>query len=410
MAPPTTATLGFDEDCRTAVGNLRSTLLGLFRALDADPTRPQEIARRFKLDKSLTWKVSKALQSDDAFSAAAALPGASGVGILLDAMRRGGAPADLLAQARNASDEYERVIEIHTGDRDTMRLILDSLSRDERALEVGRRQAFRGNSGIWGIQCQVRVSADFVAPAASNADRLDLGMLAGCTRVRRLRPIASWPILDVHHLRDDRTANLDQPLYQPWGDASDDGGWILRPFCTETMPALTRREMPYGVRYELGDGPVGRTGEFGWYGGHVRRSAVPRFAGPGDTYGQFEVGISLPTETLLYDLFVHHTLAEALNPKVLHFNRLPEHISRSDPSQRLPIAAKVHDLGRHPAVATPLVEQYDRVIASAMGNVGWDLADFHCLRVVYKYPPLLSTIGLRYELPARTSKGGTSDA
>jgi hypothetical protein len=61
----------------------------------------------------------------------------------------------------------------------------------------------------------------------------------------------------------------------------------------------------------------------------------------------------------------------------------------------------VHDLGRHPSVATPLADQYDRIIESAMSRAGWNIADFHCLRVVYKYPPILSTIGLRYQLPSR---------
>ncbi|MCA9290109.1 MAG: hypothetical protein KDA25_03210 [Phycisphaerales bacterium] len=398
----------FHVDCQDAVGRLRAALIGLYAAVGADPARPQDVSRRFRLDKSLTWKISRALHLDDPFAAAAVLPGASGIEILVDVMARHEAPAEIVAAVRRASEEYERVIDIHTGDRETLRLILDSMGRNGKALELSRRQAYRGSSGIWGVQCEVRVAAQCIAPNAANADRLDLAFVGGWTDIRRLRPIPRWPILDVRHWRDDGTeadgagARPPTPRYAPLADPDgDDGGWILRDFCAGEMPEVFACQHGDGIRFELGDGPIGRTGDFTCFTGYVSRDAASRYASEGDQYGQLRTGVSFPAASLLFDLFVHADLKEALAPEVQHFGRLPRDIVESDPSQVLPMAADVLQLGRNPSVATPLVPRYDAMIDSAMAAAGWSRADFHLLRIVYAYPPVLSTIGLRFPLAQR---------
>ena len=95
----------FADDCQATVGGLRNALLGLYRSVGADPAHPQDVARRFKLHRNLTWKVAKILQTDDAFEAAGVLPGTSGMEILLDAMKKQGAPESAVEQVRAASTE-----------------------------------------------------------------------------------------------------------------------------------------------------------------------------------------------------------------------------------------------------------------------------------------------------------------
>ena len=385
----------FDEDCREAVGGLRAALIDLFRSVDADPTRPQDVARRFKLDKSLAWKVSRAIQSEDPLAAAARLPGSSGVSILLKGLQRSGASADALERVRAASDVYERVIEVHSGDRETLRLMLDSMGRNGKSMELSRKQAFRGNSGVYGMQCAVRIGANFAAPVRDNPSRLDLAFVGGWTDVRRFRSVPRWPILDVTHRRDDNVPDAHQQFVH---EPVCEDGWVLERFCAGAMPEIHVREVPGGMRYELGDGPVGRTGDFSAYAGYVLRDAVSRYASRDDRYGQFRAGIAFPAEHVVLDLFVHHEMTEALDLEVQHFARLPNDVVESDPSHHLPVVSHVHDLGRNPMVATPLVDRYDTIVESVMSHCGWRLADFHCLRIVDKYPPVLSTIGVRYTL------------
>jgi hypothetical protein len=290
---------------------------------------------------------------------------------------------------------------VHTGDRETLRLILDSMGRNGKSLELSRKQAFRGSSGIWGLQCAVRIAGYFVAPSRENADLLDLALIAGWTSVRRLRSIPRWPILEVREIHDDGTARMFRGNREPLGEPDDEGGWFLRDFCSGALPEIHIRRMGALQRFELGDGPVGRTGEFTCYTGHLDRAAVPRFATDGETSGQFRVGLAFPAETLLFDLLVHRDLTEAMSPELAHFSRLPEHAVESDESQRLPIDVEVVDLGPNPSLATPLVDRYDALIDAAMTRAGWDRADFRCFRVAYKYPPVLTTVRLRYPLAQR---------
>ncbi|MCA9299565.1 MAG: hypothetical protein KDA28_10890, partial [Phycisphaerales bacterium] len=171
----------FETDCRDAVQNLRGALLDLYVAVGADPSRPQDVARRFRLNKNLTWKIAKIIQAEDALQAAPLVPGASGMDILISAMAEAAPNDDLVRQTRAALDRFERVIELHCGDRATLEMALDG--GDTRQLEKSRKLAFRGNCGLWGLQATARVTAQFIAPNDTNPDLLDAGQLTGLEQV-----------------------------------------------------------------------------------------------------------------------------------------------------------------------------------------------------------------------------------
>jgi hypothetical protein len=122
----------FDDHCRRSVHGLRGALLELYRAVGADPTRPQEVSRRFNLNKNLTWKVARIIGAEEAFTAVPLIPGPGGLDILLDAMSQAGAPSDALTRVREAIEEFDRMIELHTGDRNQLELVLDSMGAGRR--------------------------------------------------------------------------------------------------------------------------------------------------------------------------------------------------------------------------------------------------------------------------------------
>ena len=391
----------FDQDCRDAVLGLRSALLQLYREVDADPNAPQEVCRRFGLNKNLSWKISRIIQSEDALAAVPNIPGSSGLDILLAALERGGADSASIGQVREASAEFERMVTVHTGDRAALELTLDSMGGNGAALERSRRLAFQGNSGIWGIQCQTRVAAEFVAPSRENPDLLDLAFVAGWTGVRRLRSINRWPAFQIYLRHDDGSRVPDNSNNLPLAPDDNGGSWMLDQFCTGAMPEIHARQTPDGICYEFGDGPVGRTGEFACFYGNRRPQAVSRFASTIDALGEFHVGVTIPAVVLLFDVFVHRDLPEALSPEVLVRGRLQTHFDHEDRSLiQLPMRTRVHDLGRNPSVSTPHVTGYTRLIDTAMTANGWDRSDFHCLRLVLEYPPMPSTVTMQYGLPS----------
>ncbi|MFM8697786.1 MAG: hypothetical protein ACKOF7_03795, partial [Phycisphaerales bacterium] len=129
----------FAADCRSAARALRDALRSLYASVGADPMRPQEVSRRFKLNKNLTWKIAKVLQTHDPLEAVPLVPGGEGLGILLAAMEAAGASASAIADVRARMADFDRMIETHVGDRGTLELLMDGITRTGKPLELSRK-------------------------------------------------------------------------------------------------------------------------------------------------------------------------------------------------------------------------------------------------------------------------------
>jgi len=397
IAVPHTADMTFDEHCRDSVLALRGALLDLYREAGADVDKPQDVARRYKLNKNLTWKIARIIQTEDAYTAVPLIPGASGFEILLDAMHNAGAPANVVARVRAAAEGFDRMIEIHTGDRATLELALDSMG-GERPLEMSRKLAFRGNSGVWGIQSHVRVTTQFLAPNTDNTNILDAALIGGMTRVRRLRHVSRWPVFQLRQYNDDGTIpNLPEPISIEEHDES--GPWLMKSYCSGAMPRMHIQKGEQGLTYEIGEGPVGRTGEFTCFFGYSQRQIAPRYRDEHNRVAELFSTVSIPAETLLFDLIVHRDLVEAMRPEIELHGKLWGAGVDGLPASRLPCSDQVIDLGVGAQLATPLVPSYAEMVRKVMDNVGWNPSDFRCLRLIMLYPPMPSTVVTRYPLP-----------
>ncbi len=396
-----TDSMTFENQCRSAVLGLRGSLLELYAAAGAAPDRPQDVARQFSLNKNLTWKISRIFQTDEAFEAASLLPGRSGVEILLAAMSKGGGVDEQIDKVRAAAQAIEEMIAEHAGDRPTFDLLLDGMTSQE-PLRKSRELAFRGNSGTWGIQAQTRVTAQFLAPSTSQPDTLDITLVGGVVGGRRLRPLTSWPLLHVASYQDygsrREDGRLREPLTEHRSDHGDADTWLLREFCAGALPDITVREHGNGSIYEIGDGPVGRQGDFTCLFGYCERSAVPRYRDDENRFGELFSTVSLPAETLLFDTFVHRDLTEALSPVAELYGNLRVGPTAFDRSYRLPCEANLSKLGLGGKVSTPRVPNYEALIRRVTEACGWDARDFHCIRWVLNHPPMPSTAILRYPL------------
>lgn len=407
MSPPHSIELPaeqpFADACRQSVLGLRAALLDLYAEVGADPERPQEVSRRFNLNKNLTWKVAKIVQSEDALDAVSAIPGPGGLEILIDAMAKAGAPATHIAKVRAAVAEFDRMVETHSGDRASLELLLDSMG-GQRPLELARKLAYRGNSGIWGLQARVRLTAQFLAPSRSEPGMLDFGQIAALIGVRRLRAIPRWPLFHFSRYQDDQSPLPPLTRREPLeAGGPEQLPHMMKSWCSPSMPTMHVTERPNAIQCEMGDGPIGRTGEFNCVFGHVDRASCPRYRDPHNTHGEMLSTISLPIETLLYDYFVHRSLVEALRPELSVVGQpfgIQHPVGESSARRELPIVERLVELGGSaPTVATPLFPGYDRLIETAFDRAGWDPREFTALRLVLDHPPMPSVAVLRYELP-----------
>jgi hypothetical protein len=393
--------LGLDEACRNAVLGIRAALLDLYAEIGADPERPQEVSRRFKLDKSLTWKISKVLRSDDAIDVVGLIPGTEGVSRLLNAMSAAGANDEAITRVRTAMRAFDDMVAMHAGDRATLDLFLDSM-HPAASMQESRRLAFLGNSGILGLQTRVRFATRFIAPNPDDPTRLDFMLVTGLRDLRRLRPIPTWPIYRFMNFKDDLSSDEFHRSIRPLESQGREGkhDWLMPSWCSKPIPQLRVREVDKSVIYELVEGPVGRTGEIDLTFGYIDRCAVPRYATPQDRLGQFSTGVTTPAESTLIDFFVHRSMTEMESLSARLVMQVPGFGAEAGLTT-LPIQLRFTRLpGRPPQAVTPLIDDYHRLIASIFETQGWDPNAFYGLRLTIEHPPLNATVLASYDLPS----------
>jgi len=394
----------FEHVCEQAVGRLRAALIELFESVGADPNVPQAVAREYGLNKTLTWNISKVIQAPDHFSAVPHLPGAQSLERLVERMARKGASSTAVQNARDAIQAFDKMVEVHVGDRPTLDLIVDSMAPSSESLELSRKLAFRGNSGLYGVQASTRVLSCMLRPSEQDPSRMDVVMLSGYAGFRRLRPDVRWPLFTF------RTRSVEAAAHASnlWGPEPSEPSDHLRPplvFSRGESPAIDMFKAPDGgVEYTLASGSVGAATAFDCYRGEVFRAVAPsRQTFPGET-GEFCASISAPVEQLVLDVIVHEDLAFVLDAEALTYGTMYGSGEATRPGgdrTRLPIRARPVELaGRPPAVSTAMVPRYNEIFRTMHTRLGVDPTRLRGLRLEMKYPPQGGMVKLRFPLPA----------
>ena len=401
--PPTEAP-PFEEHFAHVLEDLRGSLTELYLATGADPEDPQGVSRKLDFHRNLAWKLTRIMRATDAGGVLQYLPGAAGLELVVKAFAKAGAPSPLLEAVTRAQGEFESMVEMHAGDRATLELMLDSSGLGDHAdpLEASRKLAFRGNSGIWGIQARTRLRVAFVAPNPEDPAMLDLAQVSGLIDLRRFRSQAAWPLFNRAGFNDDGTPRGAgaEPIDTGLGERADTMLW--NEFCSEPSPEVRVVPTPLGARYELIGDRVGNCGRTTYVYGGVSRRFAPRYLDELNTRGEFYADINAPTENLLFDLIVHRDLAAEMAPEVEVLLRDATDSSHNPGGATIPCTEKLRRLGSvPPRVTTPLVPRYGEIVAGVYQRMGWDPGSFRALRFEMKCPPLPSTVRLRYELPAR---------
>ncbi len=397
-------TTGFEDDCTAAVTNLSAALIDLYDNMKADPMRPQEAARQFGINKTLTWNIARLLQSDHPLDAAIHVPGTSSMERMLTAIKKHGGDREKVDRVRNAVLSFDKTIEMHVGDRSDLELLLDSMgNRRADGLELSRKLSFKGNSGVFGVQARTRLSSVFIAPNTDDPAMLDDVIVSGYTSLRRLRSSVRWPVFKVASWgQSDKP--IDPTGWQPLdgSDKRQDSVGILSEFTEGQDIHLTRRDSLTGTEYILEPGPVGNAGAINCYRGQREIAFAPRYRRSATDIGEFGVAVTTPCQHLVFDLFIHQDLPfiEQVHAVVFAkiFSQGDTMLDKQDQAA-LPITLEPTRIaGSPPAVATALVPRYAELFDYVGKQSGWDLSCFRGIRLLVKYPPLGSTVMLRFPL------------
>lgn len=397
----------FDDALDQAFQGVRGALTELLVSVGADPGKPQEIARRFRINKNLAWKISKIVTVTDPHAVVSNIPGPTGMNTILSAFQSGGAPKPSLDAARDAVDRFDRMVEVHVGDRSTLELVLSSKAPHRvptEHLHQTRKMAFQGNSSIWGIQARVKLASFFLAPSAGDPTLLDTASLSGLLDVRRLRNDASVPLLMRFSYNDDGTVR-EGPRAGPIDpDRADDPLMLMPGFCSMPPPEFVAMDGPGYTRYQLAPGPIGNGGLNTWVSGEFIRGFASIYADEHNTVGEHAALVQVPAEWLVCDIQVHRSLGFAMTPRPVLFGQLvggpgPASDSACD---RLPMAEVMEPIGSGPpVVATALVPGYPDMVSRVYERMGWRAEDFVGFRLVVRYPAMPTSYVIQHDLAVR---------
>jgi hypothetical protein len=399
----------FRVDAERVAARVRNAFAALIAAVPGPVRRASDLRSALGIDGQLAWKVFKVVYVKDPFAAAGHLPGSAAVDKFLKAAARHSLPPERIRSARDAMDDFERLVRVHARNRRALDVMLSGFARDSRSgLEASHRAAaFRGNSYMVGVQARVQLKT-FMLQCGSEPDRVDVAGIRGFIGLRRLRPNTSWVISRSWAWDDDghTRPGLKREPIEPESVAVENGCAVplLRDYCSKPLPRFRRVVRPPNVSEdELVEGPVGETGAVTCLTAEVMRNAIRRFPEERNRVVGATVDMRTPCEALLLDLFVRHDLYGRLDPELIVYSELAGGLpfpagGRNRP--RVPVSETVEHLGRGSSGAhTPDVPRYAEMVRYVFKRLGWDEKLFDLYRVRMEYPFIPTSIIMESPLP-----------
>lgn len=391
---------GFEREVRAAVQRLRHALAEILGQLGADVRRPQALADQLGVGGSLVWRATQVVADDDAFAAVQHLPGPAARRTLLQSFEVAGARPEAVRAVQEALANFDRVVEVHAGDRDTFSRMLVGLpgERQSQRDEAQRKLAFQGNSAIWGIEAKVRLSTQVLTPSA-NPQMLDLTAISGLVGLRWLRSDVPWPVFSRRYTAEDGS---DLTMAGPEAldqSAEPDSPPLWRDFCAGNLPPIRKTLGHDGVaRFELLGGEAGNSGLCTCINAWTDRAALPRWSVPTRRTGEHSVWFTTPVEVLIFDLFVHKSVSFAERPSVHIISHLPGGPGGDHRVSELPIADRIAELDGPFDLTTPELPVYPRMMSRVFDHLGREPAGYRAFRFRFGFPPIAARAQFRYRL------------
>ncbi len=400
----------FEEDAQQVLRQIRTALSDIVNALPGGVYRPQELSRALDIDKKLGWKIANVIQTADPFEIAQHVPGRSGLKIFLAAAKKKKIPAERLEGVRAAMREYERLIEVHGGDRATLEMMLTSRATRgrERVDLEHRRAAFRANSYLWGIQAKTQFRTYFLSPSQQEG-LFGIVSLRGYVGLRRIRAGVPWAIHRAKVVDDDGVQR--RAIESEWLDQPDDpeetcGVPLLREFCTKPLPTMRRVTVRPGlIDHEIIEGQVGNTAMGTCVMADFVRDAAPRYGEAHNDCVELATRVNTPCENLVFDQIIHADLFEKVEPRLTVYSELTGETPQKQLAEarlELPVFEEVDFLGDGScSLHTAHTPRYSEMTQFVFDKLGWKARDFNVYRVHMAFPPSPTAVVVSIELPER---------
>lgn len=398
----------FEAEARQVVSEIRDLFATVIETAVGRVETAQEVSEGFGIQRKLGWQIAKVAYGEDPFHEARHIPTPRALKTWIKAAQAKDVSEKLLDDLESASSRFEHLIETHCQDRDRLEMMLGLVgdSIDERAETRWRREAFLGNSYIFGVRAKTMLSLTILAPS-EKPDYLDVARLQGLLGFVRNRPDVQWMIAQTvaYSGKDAAVMTPEREALDPETAKAHGGVPLIGAYCSDPMPPVTRRasEVTPGVTFdELLPGPIGQTAELDLVTGEVMRAVAPAHATHAGEVANFGPAVRTPSESLVCDLLVHRDLFGEVERSVRVYSQLFSPVSR-EPRDELVVSERIQTLGRGLGrVHTPDVPLYARMAGDAMARLGWDPEAFDLHRIRMRYPPVPASVMFHQPLPPKS--------
>lgn len=387
----------FESDVKKTVLEVKRRLGALMDALPAYIENPHDVYQVLNLDKKLGWRMFRIVHEDDIFFAAQFIPGRHSFSRFMKSCRAKGVSQDLIEGAMKAVEDFYGLVEVHSGDRQSLDLMLltSSLNGRQQAFKTLQKNLYQNQSHLLGLQAETQLNTWIFGPG--DTDAFDIAIIKGLYKIRRNRRSTRW-IVNSECLNAPNGQPLPaEPLDPEAGTDLDSSVPFLVRYCSDPLPevkAITRSAC--GPTYELVEGPVGNTTLMDSVTGTVTRNVFRlRDIPSNDRSHEVFISVCTPVQNLVFDQFVHESLHLAQEPRVEvmgDFNGRGGPLARRFRCDRLPVETSISIRGNGlDGTYTPLVPDYGRMLAEVFENLGWAPEEFCLYRIRQELPVVPST-------------------
>ena len=396
---------GTSADIVRVLQRLRDALTALFLSSGINPSSTRASARELGLSKDLFWRVARITLTDDMFAHSSQIPPRASIERVISSIIKRGASPELITNVKDALQEFENMVENSFTDRSTFEIMLPGLSTENitQRQENIRKQAFLSNSSIWGVQAQTAFKAFFMIPSDNEDNIIDLANLSGLVDFRRLRKVA-WPIYQ-RRIFDDKGVTYSQTPEPIEHIPKEAGGLpIITEFCSRPLPTLSWRSTETVRYYEIEPDLIGNAGSITCVLGGISRRSASCYSDENNDRGGLIFELITPVRQVIVDLFVHRELPFKMPPDVILFDRLscPQgYTPQMEEKKQLPLSNKVISTGPGTTgCSTHHIPGYLQMLDRVITKLGCSSEKFNAFRFCLNFPPIPTTIVMRFDLPA----------
>lgn len=403
--PPVTEHVAHESQSLAAgqasVHALRKALANITAAVGGNIRKPQDLSRRFNLDKTLTWRISRAVREEDAWQALEHLPSRAGISIYANAMKTAGARAADLTVLDNALDEFERFIADHAVDRHTLDVIVSNTKTKGsiKRFETLRKGGFQNNASLLGVRAKMHFVARLVAPSPKDQGLLRMAIVAGLVDLFRLRSDSSWPVATIRswQLQNGENRDTREPIEPIAGGSTGlpdaTRSPLLPSFCSPSDLKLDISTDSAGAtRFVVRDGPVGASGAITAVYGWLHMDTTPAVESSPGERGEHVALMQTPAEGHVFDLLMHKSVQVPIDPRVEVYSLFPGSIHHPHPGSeqsRLPVPTDLEELTIDDLTPPcPELDRYHELLELSASRLETKLSDYRMFRYRLAYPPV----------------------